>query len=344
MRRFLFFLTVLLLGLPIAVTPASASSVTLCDPGNPALSSQLKCWEDQANSQGGAPVLVSVQNPLPLDDAIANVDLAGLKSAFDKGQLVVLVPGGGQTGAGGTLLLLLAKERFVAPDRQITQLDQTTAAQLQKAKLCDKLCVMVIAGGDVRGKDLVVAGQAKDIGKHTFTSGTSGSQGGSNGGGTPKSTKPSTAANDAPQPGSGSQWPVIGVVAAIVALVALLGLILLRSGGLRLATAQRADPEPPGNATGTVPPPRASDVPAYRPTPIRLPSRRIAIPPGPRHRATVRTELHPQGYVEVDHCLKRAVWADPEAPLPALGESVHVVEGTGRDSDLLIAFPPGTGR
>ncbi|MEI5525748.1 hypothetical protein WB401_38215 [Streptomyces brasiliscabiei] len=83
---------------------------------------------------------------------------------------------------------------------------------------------------------------------------------------------------------------------------------------------------------------------------------RVAPAPAPRHgrqvgprpaharTAVVRTELHPQGYVEVDRVLRRAVWAEPGRPPPAPGSLVDVTDARERDSDVLYAFPPTAAR
>ncbi|MFC1401085.1 MULTISPECIES: hypothetical protein [Streptacidiphilus] len=69
-----------------------------------------------------------------------------------------------------------------------------------------------------------------------------------------------------------------------------------------------------------------------------------AVPrPAELHRATVATDLHPQGYVEIDDCLYRAVWSEPGEPAPDPGQPVEVgfpeVRGADRDADVLLAFP-----
>src|SRR5690606_4496815 len=58
---------------------------------------------------------------------------------------------------------------------------------------------------------------------------------------------------------------------------------------------------------------------------------------GPRRTATVRTALHPQGYVEMDRCLYRAEWSEPDVPPPAPGAPVAIVEGAGQPR-VLLAF------
>lgn len=67
-----------------------------------------------------------------------------------------------------------------------------------------------------------------------------------------------------------------------------------------------------------------------------------APPTGRPRRATVRTDLHPQGYVEIDRSLYRAAWAQPDLPAPGRGRPVDVFQGTGSDSEILLAYPPGT--
>ncbi|MCF2532639.1 hypothetical protein [Yinghuangia soli] len=83
-----------------------------------------------------------------------------------------------------------------------------------------------------------------------------------------------------------------------------------------------------GSAAGRpgVPPPVA-EAPAVPPVPPSAPRtayRARKVPGGTRRTATIRTRLHPQGYVELDHCLVRATWAEAEEP-PGVGESVDTV-------------------
>ncbi|MEE1757978.1 MULTISPECIES: hypothetical protein [unclassified Streptomyces] len=72
--------------------------------------------------------------------------------------------------------------------------------------------------------------------------------------------------------------------------------------------------------------------------------RHVGARPAHARTAVVRTELHPQGYVEVDRVLRRAVWAEPERPPPAPGSLVDVTDARDRDSDVLYAFPPTAAR
>ncbi|MFJ8140122.1 hypothetical protein [Streptomyces sp. NPDC096013] len=68
--------------------------------------------------------------------------------------------------------------------------------------------------------------------------------------------------------------------------------------------------------------------------------RRVGPRTGPSRTAVVRTALHPQGYVELDHVLYRAVWAEPDRTPPVPGAYVEVTDAREPDSDVLYAFPP----
>ncbi|MBK3581827.1 hypothetical protein JHN63_50415, partial [Streptomyces sp. MBT65] len=68
--------------------------------------------------------------------------------------------------------------------------------------------------------------------------------------------------------------------------------------------------------------------------------RQVGPRPGPSRTAVVRTALHPQGYVELDRVLYRAVWAEPDRPPPVPGAYVEVTDAHEPDSDVLYAFPP----
>ncbi|MER6156248.1 hypothetical protein ABT147_11965 [Streptomyces sp. NPDC001868] len=81
-----------------------------------------------------------------------------------------------------------------------------------------------------------------------------------------------------------------------------------------------------------------------RVTPAPRHGRQVGARPAHARTAVVRTELHPQGYVEVDRVLRRAVWAEPGRPPPAPGSLVDVTDARERDSDVLYAFPPTAAR
>ena len=55
--------------------------------------------------------------------------------------------------------------------------------------------------------------------------------------------------------------------------------------------------------------------------------------------AIVRSELQPDGYVELDRVLRRARWGDPRTPAPPAGERVHVE--TDRGGTLVATVSQG---
>jgi hypothetical protein len=158
--------------------------------------------------------------------------------------------------------------------------------------------------------------------------------------------------------GAGSGWDTATQVLAVLCavLVLLLGLLLFlirRSArAVAVGTLSRRALAVPGvgavpTAASSRPRTRVPDEATTRlrvtPTP-RNHGRRVGNVPGPARPAVVRTELHPQGYVEIGHVLYRAVWAEPGRPPPAPGALVDVTEAGERDSDVLYAFPPTAGR
>jgi hypothetical protein len=131
-----------------------------------------------------------------------------------------------------------------------------------------------------------------------------------------------------PEDGDGGLGPLILVLAAL----GLGGLVL---AGRHLRAGHGSDPQP--NALRE----RA-------PSPAKLPRRttppRPPVPDDPRlptsGRALVRSELHPEGYVELGSCLRRARWAEAGVEPPAPGGWVEVARERGR----LIAFASGPTR
>ncbi|WRZ90925.1 hypothetical protein OHB54_18705 [Streptomyces sp. NBC_01007] len=194
-------------------------------------------------------------------------------------------------------------------------------------------------------------GQNQNQGQGTGNVGNSGDSG-----------NPGPASDAGTDTGAGSGWDTATQVLAVLCavLVLLLGLLLFlirRSArGVAVGTLSRRSLAAPG--VGAVPAAMAprprtrprTHVPDEATTRLRAtPSpphrgRSVGNVPGPARPAVVRTELHPQGYVEIDHVLYRAVWAEPGRPPPAPGGPVDVTEARERDSDLLYAFPPTAGR
>jgi hypothetical protein len=279
---------------------------------------KLECWRRQTKE--GKRVEVSLSRPLRLDASADRVDWLAYQAAFTGELFTVSVSGGRESGAGGTVLMILARgrqQRAVAPDSQITTLPDSTLRAL--SDVCDALCAAVdagTAGRAVPGKTLIDNRLARTI----------------------------------PAGGGGSAWRVVFPV-ILVLLFALLGFTVLRTRR-RVATDLGAADEPYApfspatRGAGEAPSARqargapADVAPADPHQARRRYGRRVTIPPGPRRGAVIRSDLHPQGYVEVDRCLFRAVWADDRVPVPGLGAAVDVVQGAGDDSDILLALPP----
>ncbi|HEX6472623.1 MAG TPA: hypothetical protein VF069_26265 [Streptosporangiaceae bacterium] len=304
---------------PHPASPARASAGSLasspvagCDGDFP---TRLRCWRKR--TQEGKRVEVSLSRPLPLDGPVDRLDWSQYQDAFAGRPFTVTVPAGGESGAGGTVLLILAGERgqrFVAQDSKITALPGATVEAI--APVCDALCAAVNAaaagGGQVPGKSLIDNKLALPL----------------------------------PSDRGGSAWRVAFPVVLLL-LLGLLGFSVRRTLRLRVATDLGAADEPTEpyaphrqEARGA---PAAPAAPAGGRRARHRYGRYVDIPPGPRRAAVVRSGLHPQGYVEVDRCLFRAVWADHQAPAPGLGDSVDVVQGAGPDSDILLALPPTPG-
>ncbi|OAR24992.1 hypothetical protein A8W25_19350 [Streptomyces sp. ERV7] len=277
------------------------------------LAERLGCWAELVGPvTKNAAVLVTLREPLDLDGKPADWNLAQRKPVLDRGPLVVMVPAGHPTGEGGTLLLVLAGDRLVDPDAQITRLDRETLDALAQAGACPGDVCKTFAATDkkdkpLRGEDLVRANLAVELG-HNFDS-VGGSGGGS---------------------GSPLLVPALGVAALLLLLVTALVFAVRRSRGPRLAFAVPA-------AGGPVTVPTARTGPAGAAGRHRAPGREVAGPAAPGRIAVVRTALHPQGYVELDQSLHRAVWAEPGTPAPAPGARVEVTEGRGRDAGILYA-------
>ncbi|MER7173047.1 hypothetical protein, partial [Streptomyces mesophilus] len=125
---------VLLLGLLTARPAAAVDPVMDLDcPG--ALSVRLDCMDGQT-AKGAGPHLMTVDREIQLGLPAARLRLSAHRERLAKGPLIVVVPEGQRTGPGGTLLLLLAKERRLAPDSTVTPLDRPTLDAARAAGLC----------------------------------------------------------------------------------------------------------------------------------------------------------------------------------------------------------------
>jgi hypothetical protein len=286
------------------------------------LLTKLQCW--RKGTKQGKRVAVSLSQPLPLDSSVDRLDWSLFQDSFVGKPFTVSVPPGRESGTGGTVLLILAgkrEQRLLAPDSKITTLPVSTLEAIDP--VCDALCAAV---------DAAVTGRRTVPGKSLIDN--------------------RLAVVLAAERG-GSAWRVTFPIALLL-LLGLLGFSVRRTRRLRMAAdlgvaddpyapspqeARAAPPDAPPDAAAAhdaaAPAGRRQGRPRY--------GRHTDIPPGPRRAAVVRSDLHPQGYVEVDRCLFRAVWADHRAPAPGVGASVDVVQGAGSDSDILLALPPSPG-
>jgi hypothetical protein len=127
--------------------------------------------------------------------------------------------------------------------------------------------------------------------------------------------------------GGGAGGALKLAVLALIALgLALAGRALLASRGTepRTAFARSRQGAAPSPMPVSSPPARAGGRRPRKAVTVHLPTSGDAI---------VRSELQPDGYVELAQCLRRARWTDTRTPPPATGEWVHVET----DRDGLVA-------
>ncbi|MGW1215374.1 hypothetical protein ACWD5F_37670 [Streptomyces sp. NPDC002499] len=304
--RFTIFLGILLV--LTSVAPAAGAD----EECGGDFSARLKCWSSELDDGS---VTVTLDRALRLDGSTTQrADLIeDIEGKSDK--LNVQVPAGVSTGEGGTVLLLLAEQRgrLVDQSARIDRLSQSTRKQLDS--LCDStrkdLCALVGPGkSQVSGDKLITEDEVTE--QHAYVVGRIGDQGDSR-----------------------TRW-LLPAVATV--LVLLLGAFFLLVRRTRTPAPARA-----GQASRTA----DADEPtrALRATPARSGGRhRARDRGGPTRSAVVRTDLHPQGYVELDRVLYRAVWAEPGQAPPAPGSPVDVTDAPDKDAEVLHAFPPAAGR
>lgn len=219
----------------------------------------------------------------------------------DLKNLRVQVPAGVHTGQGGTALLVLAGHALVDRDARIDRLDARTLAELPA---CDGDLCKALKKYSLTGGQLIdkKVGVAELGGGHKSTDHTR------------------------------------------VLLIALTAVLLLLLLALLLAVRRSRTPAVAGVTEARSEETAAETTARLRPVPpAPAPSsygRQVGPRTGPSRTAVVRTALHPQGYVELDHVLYRAVWAEPDRTPPVPGAYVEVTDAHEADSDVLYAFPP----
>ncbi|MFG2789575.1 hypothetical protein [Streptomyces sp. NPDC048419] len=319
----------MLLGILLTVLPSgpAAGAGDSCDAG---FSARLRCWSGWL---GKGAVTVRLNQALPLDTAR---DRAGLAARVLKQRenLVVQVPAGATTGEGGTVLLVLAGHRFVDPGAHVSRLTPSTVRELNRLGAChpqirDDLCT-VLGTRDLPGSELTGRPDVATLGpEHSVAVGPAPH---------PPAASSAAARKKTSSQRSGPDPAMIGIAVLGVLLV------LLLAAFVQVVRRSRSLAAP---GVGALPAsPRATDDTTTRSRngPRAAPSPGPAARKGPTRPAVVRTDLHPQGYVELGRVLYRATWAQPGRTPPGPGARVDVADAPDRDHDVLFAFPPATGR
>jgi hypothetical protein len=364
-----------LVGLLVALVPGG--SVSAAEPCAGPLAQWLECWV--SNVESGKPYVVTLDDELSLAGPERQHGEILMDVEKRRHQLVVEVPKGGRTGDGGTALLVLAGGRMVHPDSRIDRIPQWAVDELKDAGVCvpQELCDVIVESDSrskpLAGKELIDRELVADHSTHvdavspvendggsssSARPGTSGDRGGEEraddkgrGGDGEAGPRESEAAGY-----SGATWTALWM-GLLLALLLLAFVIVIRRSRGPVAVGHRA--VSPGRTAGG--PARAAPAHAARgagggggvgdesTTRLRVASaprhgRQVGARPAHARTAVVRTELHPQGYVELDRVLRRAVWAEPGRPPPAPGGLVDVTDARERDSDVLYAFPPTAAR
>lgn len=299
------------LGLLIALLPvAPASADDSCAGSFP---DRVECWTRAIDQHT---VTVTLDRHMAFDGTRRDRGAIAATVLANRHNLEVQVPEGRTTGEGGTALLVLAGHRLVHPQARISRLSPAEVTELEGVGACaprpGDLCDLVgpgagkqLSGGELIGEQGIAA-------------------------------LPRTEYSLDPAGGTGTHykdWLLIGTCVLLALLLAAFTLVVRRT-----RTAPAAGPAPAA---------RAADEPtrALRTTSARAGRRRSSgTPSGPGRPAVVRTDLHPQGYVELDRVLYRAVWAEPGQAPPPPGSRVEVTDAPEPDSDVLYAFPAAAGR
>ncbi|WP_371577291.1 hypothetical protein [Streptomyces sp. NBC_01314] len=365
------FLGVLVGSLVGLVPMGSASAAESCE--GP-LAPWLKCWT--SNVEKGKPYVVTLDRQLSLTGSERQRDEL-LKEDVEKRrhQLVVEVPKNGRTGDGGTALLVLAGGRMVHPDSRIDRIPRWAVEELRGAGVCvpQQLCDQIVEtdgpAPPLTGRHLIELGLVADLSTHIeaiappvskapdpATAGADGRNGEDGADGKADNAAETTDGEAAGY--GGAAWTAFWM-GLLLALLLLAFVIVIRRSRGPVAVGHRAPgpgwafggPARPAPAHAT----RGGDggggdgggdesTTRLRVAPAPRYGRQVGARPPHARTAVVRTELHPQGYVEVDRVLRRAVWAEPGRPPPAPGGLVDVTDARERDSDVLYAFPPTAAR
>lgn len=360
MRRSLYFIAILGMLATLVSAGTTTAAAASCETN---FEARLNCWFRWI---GEGTFVVTLNDTLPFDgDQQARRSVERKVVTTSRSHLIVEVPANHYTGPGGTALLLLAGVRWVEPSAHIDKLSPEAVKDLKAVNACDfnnhaDLCAR-LADHPLRGSDLIKAGSSSDRSQHAYSVEAPSDPPTS----TPATTQTPTEQTGTKKPADplfGKKTTALAGLCALLVLLLTAFLVLVRRSSsqgpataahLAAPTAQAAQPRAPDEqttrlrtapATATAPAPAPTPAPTPASAPAPRHGREVGGRPGPAQTAVVRTELHPQGYVELDHVLYRAVWADPGRPPPGPGSLVDVTDARRRESDVLYAFPTAAGR
>ncbi|MGX1885738.1 hypothetical protein [Streptomyces sp. NPDC055287] len=303
--------------------------------------------------KGNGTLVVTVGQRLNLGNGDVRKGMERVVEAKRKPNVrLVVVQTGRDSGPGGTVLLLLADGRAVVhQDATISTPPPEVLRYADELGLCDggrdRLCQLLKRPD---GQPVHV----KDVGLPESDPRTApDEQAALKEARHPKGVEPQRLLFPA---GEGADGTGIGPAGMVL-------LTLLAAGTALFALTVLRTRYVPGSVAGPARAARSAPVPAFRPARIAgpvpaLPQRPPrqswptgsaqpgaagprAEPDGPVRPATVRTRLHPQGYVELDGWLYRASWAEPYLDPPDPEATVDV---TDRRPGILLAYAPGDSR
>lgn len=246
----------------------------------------LGCLRDGARTaaERGDAVVLRLTGPLSAEK-LADAELAQAHEAFADRRFAVVLPGG-PSGVGGAMLLLLASGPEVRGVPADASLPRLDEAAVRQLENVGACddLCKALGAGELTGAQAVERGFARPAGAVTVL-------------GVP-------AVGESGDSGAPAWlWAGFGLAAAAALVLGAGYMRARRSPGFAVA------PGIPGAVAAVVP-----ERPGGRPVPAGA----------VRRTATVRTRLHPEGYVELDDCLVRATWADSAAP-PEPGGMVDTV-------------------
>jgi hypothetical protein len=272
---------------------------------------------DAVGPQGA--VVVEVLTPATLDDR-AVAGLAGIAGARAHGSLVVWLEDQRGGGPGGALLFALASVRLAYPGAAAAAHRVATAIPTLGPG-CQGRCAQVVHSRLASPSQAAYPTLTAYIAAQHVRPQIAGVLGSPPG-----------------NPASSGGFPLSGIaLIVILAIGAAIGWYLALRGKKRppASLPERVN-RPSGSHVQSPegPGPTGRD-PVARPARLDPPTPAVTGQAAP-HEGWVRTELHPQGYIELGGCLYRVTWAGPPELRPEMGELVQVARDRAHG---LVAFP-----